>query len=681
MKLTFAPLVALGLMIITNGVLVDSQEAYPMDHAPNGNAVYFQFLPATEAIEWHGCLNPRLVSPQPEFKRRLKAAGLLCARLRVPLDYTNQTSERTANLLVMQKPAIVPRDSPKYLGRLFVHFGGPGASMVETFLSQAEQFHLATDGLYDIVVVEPRGHFYSSPESNCFGSVKERLLVHSFFNKFAPSAQSGGASSFAERLSRDKAYAAKCSLKLGSAAGTMRYLGSVAVARDYERINQRIADALGEQDPRHASFWTFSYGTLLAQTYATLFPEKTGRMILDAVYFPHQDNVLESTNQTLLDFDEGLASFYMKCWCLRRLCPLYEESVSATLAAIKKRAEDIFKKIETDGAVYDLTDMRHMNYHHFALSMLDFLRNPQTRNDVLLMALKLLEIERGGQISLFKVFHRTAISTVDIGKLHNEETNLGAPFGKATDVSRLVRCGDLTDTAMDQLDSAHDLMRGFDKLAGMSRLGAEAYVDMLTECAGFPVGERSVERLPVLGANLRTPMLVVRSTEDPTTPYSSAEKAADRFPGSILQKSETPGHTSTSPNASNDCVRSLVHRFLTGDPLTIAKRPITCYGHKVSFTANPSAEVAIDISPSRTHNIGNPAKRNEHSKEAALTAISKGLSDSELAVLKDFLLKNTLNLDEPWTEAQRREVWNINSGIGTIGHLVGMQWRLFCSDW
>ncbi|KJZ68544.1 hypothetical protein HIM_12061 [Hirsutella minnesotensis 3608] len=66
-----------------------------------------------------------------------------------------------------------------------------------------------------------------------------------------------------------------------------KYINTPQTAAD---INS-ILDAVGQQN---LVYWGTSYGTVLGQTYAALFPERCGRIVLDGVvnYFEWYKNLL-----------------------------------------------------------------------------------------------------------------------------------------------------------------------------------------------------------------------------------------------------------------------------------------------------------------------------------------------------------------------------------------------------
>ena len=78
------------------------------------------------------------------------------------------------------------------------------------------------------------------------------------------------------QIDRAKTYAADCEQKFG---WLLPYMTTQDSARDMDSIRA----ALGQQK---ISYFGYSYGTYLGQVYATLFPGRVRRMVLDSIVDP-----------------------------------------------------------------------------------------------------------------------------------------------------------------------------------------------------------------------------------------------------------------------------------------------------------------------------------------------------------------------------------------------------------
>ncbi|MDF5756235.1 alpha/beta hydrolase [Spongiactinospora sp. TRM90649] len=208
----------------------------------------------SEPIVFGACPEP-LAKPYPE---------LTCAVVPVPLDYANPDGG-TVNLMVSRRAST---DPDKRKGVLFVNPGGPGGSSSERAgrLSKADaqgRTRLPQEVLdaYDIIGMDPRGVGLSQPVS----------CVH-------PDFWQGPRPDPDDQANRDKiwndwqTFAQECGRKQGT---RLKTLGTRNVARDMDRV----LSLLGE---KKLNYLGYSYGTYLGAVYATLFPDRVGRMILDS---------------------------------------------------------------------------------------------------------------------------------------------------------------------------------------------------------------------------------------------------------------------------------------------------------------------------------------------------------------------------------------------------------------
>jgi pimeloyl-ACP methyl ester carboxylesterase len=74
-----------------------------------------------------------------------------------------------------------------------------------------------------------------------------------------------------------------------------RFVSTASVARDMLHIIEK----LGEEKLK---YWGFSYGTFLGVTFASLWPQKVGRMVLDGIHF----STLTSLADTILIDEQAM---------------------------------------------------------------------------------------------------------------------------------------------------------------------------------------------------------------------------------------------------------------------------------------------------------------------------------------------------------------------------------------
>ena len=209
---------------------------------------------APAAIHWGKCTDAILVSRQAE-----------CGLLTVPMDYARPTGA-TVKLAISRIKHTVP--AAKFQGVMLVNPGGPGGSglALSTIGSLVPN---GTGAAYDWIGYDPRGVGASRPKLTCDAK-------YTGYNRpaYVPSTPK------LERQWRTRAAAyAKACAKAGGAL--LNHLRTVDSARDMDRIRL----ALGQ---KQINFYGFSYGTYLGQVYATLFPTRVRRMVLDGNVNPRE---------------------------------------------------------------------------------------------------------------------------------------------------------------------------------------------------------------------------------------------------------------------------------------------------------------------------------------------------------------------------------------------------------
>jgi pimeloyl-ACP methyl ester carboxylesterase len=211
-----------------------------------------EYTPAR--ISWATCANAGL-----------DAHSAQCGFLTVPLDYAHPDGAKV-KLAVSR---IKHRTSAgQYQGVMLVNPGGPGGSGLTLSVLGGYVPGGAGDA-YDWIGFDPRGVGDSKPALACDGT---------YFSYDRPGYVPGTPG--IERAWRAKAagYAKACRY----AGGTLLdHLHTTDTVQDMESLRR----ALGEQ---RINFYGFSYGTYLGQVYATLYPNRVRRMVLDGNVDPRR---------------------------------------------------------------------------------------------------------------------------------------------------------------------------------------------------------------------------------------------------------------------------------------------------------------------------------------------------------------------------------------------------------
>lgn len=203
------------------------------------------------------------------------AATLKCANLQVPLNY-HHPGGRKITLALSEVPATAP--ASQQLGDLLVNPGGPGAPGRSLAASVASGLNQSVAARYNIIGFDPRGVGASVPALHC---------QPGFFSGVRPDYIPANAAAEQALVSRAKAYAAGCEQRFG---WLLPDLTTKDVARDLDSIRA----ALGQ--PK-ISYYAFSYGTYIGEVYATMFPTRVRRMVLDSTVDPQGVWYTDNINQ------------------------------------------------------------------------------------------------------------------------------------------------------------------------------------------------------------------------------------------------------------------------------------------------------------------------------------------------------------------------------------------------
>ncbi|TQN65906.1 putative hydrolase YuaR [Colletotrichum shisoi] len=227
----------------------------------------------------------------------------LCGYLEVPLDYTNKSDDRIVRLAITKyqvsglarvgAPVDSHKNPPpggKSQRTIVVEPGGPGGSGTSYAWRVSEQVSKRlSNGTFDVLGWDPRGVNITQPAVACFPYDVDRdhwsLITGQYLEVSDPKRQLNIADAMNDALFN------ACWETHGDLG---RFVGTGMVARDLEEIRK----ALGEDE---LTGYLVSYGTGIGQTYANLFPDSVGRMILDGTEYVRDHRLLGGFGWTALD--------------------------------------------------------------------------------------------------------------------------------------------------------------------------------------------------------------------------------------------------------------------------------------------------------------------------------------------------------------------------------------------
>ena len=433
--------------------------------------------------------------------------GDQCTTVEVPIDYADPEGE-TTELAVL----VVPSTGDG--GRsLFVNPGGPGGSAIDYAQQFSRTLPDEAQDLYDVVGVDPRGVGESSP-LDCLDDEEFDAYVAADPTPDDP-----------EEIDQLTALVTQlgegCEATSGELAG---HVSTAEAARDLDVVRALLG--------REALDWFgASYGTFLGATYASLFPERVGRTVLDGAIDPTLGTVESSMGQ-VVGFERALQAYVASC-VQQDDCPLGTDA-----AAGVERIADLLEQLDAapmpTGSDRDLTE--GLAFFGIALPLYSEQNWP-----ILTQALSAVIEDGDGSALLFlsdQYFQRTSSGEYD--------SNIG-------EVITAVNCLDALDRptvaeAQDQLDTFEAASQVFGRALGWG----------LAACSAWPFepAEEPVE----IEAEGAAPILVLGTTRDPATPYEAAVALAEQLDSGVLVTRDGDGHTAYQ--SGNECIADMVNAFL-----------------------------------------------------------------------------------------------------------------------
>ncbi|RMZ67175.1 hydrolase [Pyrenophora seminiperda CCB06] len=449
-----------------------------------------------------------------------------CTRLQVPLDYADVSAGTTAIDFIKHaapSPFTGTRD-------ILFNPGGPGSSGVDSVLTDLETLRFFLGDAHNIVSFDPRGTGNSSSKIDCFqGDVD---ASNRFAAVYIPVVDADSSQSKAQVWALAGAYGDWCTASHQN--DTARFVSTSAVAQDM----LRYANVSHDYSDGKLWYWGVSYGTALGGTFASLYPDRVGRMILDG-QLDLEDWYAGTLKSNIVDQDKLVEQFFEYCHNAGpEKCAFYADSPEK----IANRTRNLIETIRQEpiGVANRAVAERPIivTYEVMRFAFLNAMYQPTSQWPG--FAKMLLDLEM-----------RNGTSTA-----HLDETFHG-PFQGST-----VLCADANgryNLSTPELFSQHvKVMRSQSYWTGESWLHP-------VECRNMHLTPPPSQQFhfPTFMANMKNnPILFVSNTLDPVTPLSGARKMQAHFSGSSLLVVDAMGHSSLS--AASNCTVRYVQEYLDG---------------------------------------------------------------------------------------------------------------------
>jgi pimeloyl-ACP methyl ester carboxylesterase len=435
-----------------------------------------------------------------------------CAKVNVPMDYANPGGD-TIQIAALRAPS-----TGKKTGSLLVNPGGPGASGYD-FVKDAAGTHFsaAVRNAYDLVGFDPRGVKRSAPVTCATDAERDAARA----KIYAYETDAGLAAALAD----SKAIATQCASQTGPVLG---HIDTVSAAKDLDVLRAVVNDS-------KLNYLGYSYGTFLGSTYASLFPDNVGRMVLDGALDPSISNE-DLTSGQARAFEKALHSYVASCQKQTK-CPLGGD-VDSGVQQIRDLIDSIRQTPRT------AKDGRLVNATQFVSGLITPLYNDQSWPALT----QALEAAVSGDVSLM-------LRLADIGADR-------APDGSYTSNSALafnaVNCLDypMVSDAAGMRAEEKRLEQDSPTLGYFFAYGG-------TICADWPY--KNVRTPAAVEYSGDSPIVVVGTTGDPATPVEWAASLRKQLGNASLLTWKGEGHTAYG--RANSCLEDSVDNYLVSGKL------------------------------------------------------------------------------------------------------------------
>ncbi|MFE5597726.1 alpha/beta hydrolase [Streptomyces coelicoflavus] len=461
---------------------------------------------------------PAELSPYYEQKlawRDCGVPGFQCATMKAPLDYA-EPADGDVRLAVARKKATGPG---KRLGSLLVNPGGPGGSAIGYLQQYAGIGYPAkVRAQYDMVAVDPRGVARSEPVECLDGREMDA------YTQTDTTPDDAGETD--ELVDAYKEFAEGCG---ADAPKLLRHVSTVEAARDMDVLRSVLGD-------EKLTYVGASYGTFLGATYAGLFPDRTGRLVLDGAMDPSLPARRLNLEQTA-GFETAFQSFAKDC-VKQPDCPLGDKDT--TPDQVGKNLKSFFDNLDAKPLPAGDADGRKLTESLATTGVIAAMYDEgawQQLRESLTSAIK--EKDGAGLLILSDSYY---------------EREADGGYSNLMFANAAVNCLDLP-AAFSSPDEVRAALPDFEKA---SPVFGEGLAWSSLNCAYWPVkptGEP--HRIEAAGA---TPIVVVGTTRDPATPYRWAEALSDQLSSGRLLTYEGDGHTAYGRGSS--CIDSAINTYL-----------------------------------------------------------------------------------------------------------------------
>jgi len=432
-----------------------------------------------------------------------------CTTVAAPLDWADP-SKGDIELSVIRSRA---EGTTGPIGSLLTNPGGPGASGV-SLIRDSVAFAVSEPvrRQFDVIGFDPRGVGESTAVS-CYDAAAMDAYLFDI-----PEARRGTDAWADELLQRHQQFGEACD---AASDGILPYITTENSARDMDLIRAVLGDS-------RLNYLGYSYGTFLGATYAKLFPQKVGRLVLDGAVDPAVSNLEVNVTQGI-GFESALRAYMADCLTDDE-CP-FRGTVDEAMADLGT----LLASVDRDPILN--ADGRMLGSDSLMTAIVSALYSPDSWS---FLTMALTGVAQGSADIAFQ-----------LADFYYDRQD-GVYTNNQTEAFRAYNCMDYPAGSTDE-----------ELAAAMATLTEQAptvapYWFGPDPCSVWPYPPTGVrEAITAEGA---APIVVVGTTNDPATPYEWSVSLADQLSSGVLVTRVGEGHTGY--NKGNACVDSAIETYL-----------------------------------------------------------------------------------------------------------------------
>ena len=484
---------AVATLVALSGCVPTLLEPEQSVSTPTGEKVAAELEPFySQVLEWSSC-----------------GEEMTCATAKAPLDWSDPGAGEIE--LALSRHAA----TGDKIGSLLINPGGPGGSGYD-FVLDSVDFAVGEPlkERFDVVGFDPRG-VNQSTAVTCY----DAAAMDEFLYGVDPNDR-GSDKWIENRGAANEAFGEACLEETGD---LLAQVDTESAARDLDLLRAVLGDD-------ELNYLGYSYGTFLGATYADLYPEKAGRLVLDGALDPTASS-FEVNRAQAVGFEGALVAYLEDCLAGED-CP-FSGTVDESVDEVGRLLASV------DASPLRGSDGRRVDADTLFTAIIYPLYSPDSWQ------------------YLSEMFSATMFGDGDAALVFADGYYGREPDGtyidNSTEAFRSINCLDYpaqsdVEVMREQAAEITDAAPTFGPYM--------SYDDL--SCNQWPY--ESTREQAEIHAEGAAPIVVVGTTGDPATPYEWSVALADQLESGVLVTYEGEGHTAL--NTSNACVIEAVESYL-----------------------------------------------------------------------------------------------------------------------